>query len=218
MKIALQQAISATHATVLDAESAPEDVRASTDTRTLREGDTFVALRGANFDGHDFTHEAVRRGARMLVVERADARVPGTAAMVVTDTQRAYMALASLARRLFNGRVLAITGSAGKTTCKAFVTQLLATRYGGRLIAAPGNENNEIGVSALLLRASNEEHDVVVVEIGARRFGDVAALVAVARPHVGILTNIGEAHVEIMGTRERLAETKWALFAEGAQA
>jgi UDP-N-acetylmuramoyl-tripeptide--D-alanyl-D-alanine ligase len=218
MNVPLAPAISATGATLLDGHGAPAEIRASTDTRAIRRGDTFVALHGLNFDGHDFTAEAVRRGAGMLLVDRPAARVEGVATMVVGDTRRAYMALAGVARRLFNGRVLAITGSAGKTTCKAFVTQLLAARYGGRVIAAPANENNEIGVSKLLLSSSNEEHDAIVVEMGARHVGDIETLVAVARPEVGILTNIGEAHVEIMGTRERLAETKWALFGEGARA
>jgi UDP-N-acetylmuramoyl-tripeptide--D-alanyl-D-alanine ligase len=86
------------------------------------------------------------------------------------------------------------------------------------VLASPGNENNEIGVSKLLLGASNEAQDVVIVEMGARRHGDIAILVDIARPHVGILTNVGEAHVEVMGSRERLAETKWALFSQGASA
>ncbi|MEO6836691.1 MAG: UDP-N-acetylmuramoyl-tripeptide--D-alanyl-D-alanine ligase [Candidatus Tumulicola sp.] len=218
MKLPLQAAMSATNATLLDAANAPAEIRASTDTRTIQEGDTFVALRGKNFDGHDYVGEAVRRGAAMLIVDRPDVRVAGAATMVVARTQSAYLALASLARRLFGGRVLAITGSAGKTTTKAFAVQLLAGRYGSRVIAAPANENNEIGVSRLLLNACNDEHDAIVVEMGARNVGDVAALVAIARPEVGILTNVGDAHLEIMGSRERVAETKWELFSGGARA
>lgn len=218
MKLPLERAVEATGATLLDAQAAPPEIRVGTDTRTLQPGDAFVALHGPNFDGHDFTAEAVRAGASVLVIDRPDARVEGVATMVVADTLQAYMALAALARGLFDGRVLAITGSVGKTTCKTFVTQLLAARYGTRVVAAPANENNEIGVSRLLLGASNAKHDAIVVEMGARRYGDVATLVAMARPEVGILTNVGEAHLEIMGTRERLAETKWALFAGGARA
>ena len=138
--------------------------------------------------------------------------------MVVDDTKAAYMALAGAARALFEGPVIAITGSAGKTTTKAFLTQLLAERYAGRVLAAPRNENNEIGVSKLLLELSNREHDVAVVEMGARHYGDIAALVEIARPQFGILTNVGEAHLEIMGSRARLEETKWALFGYGARA
>jgi UDP-N-acetylmuramoyl-tripeptide--D-alanyl-D-alanine ligase len=218
MNVPLNAALAATSATLLDGGCAPATLRVGTDTRTLAPGDTFVALRGENFDGHDFAAEAVRRGAALLVLERSDARVPGVPAMLVADTQRAYMAVAGAARALFRGRVLAITGSAGKTTTKAFLAQLLAAAYHGRVLASPNNENNEIGVSRLLLNLQNEAHDVVIAEMGARHFGDVAALVAIVRPQIGILTNIGDAHVEIMGSRQRLEETKWALFADGARA
>lgn len=218
MKLPMQSAVAATHATLLDERNAPPELHANTDTRTIQPGETFVALRGPHFDGHDYVADAVRRGAAMVLLDRPEARVAGVATMVVDETRSAYMALAGLARQLFDGRVLAITGSTGKTTTKAFATQLLAGRYGSRIIAAPANENNEIGVSRVLLDASNEDHDAIVVEMGARNFGDVAVLVDIARPEVGILTNVGDAHVEIMGSRERLAETKWALFSRGARA
>ena len=218
MNLPLDDAVAATSATLLDPHLAPAEVRVSTDTRCAGPGDTFLALHGERYDGHDFVAEAVRRGARMIVVDRAGMRCEGVATMVVADTLRAYMALAALARKRFHGRILAITGSAGKTTCKAFAAQLLTSRYGERIAVAPANENNEVGVSKLLLSASNDEHDAIVVEMGARHYGDVEELVAIARPHVGILTNVGEAHLEIAGSRERIAEMKWALFGAGAKA
>ncbi|MGC1381697.1 MAG: UDP-N-acetylmuramoyl-tripeptide--D-alanyl-D-alanine ligase, partial [Candidatus Baltobacteraceae bacterium] len=216
MNLPLDLAVAATGATLLERSAAPATLRISTDTRTMQPGDAFLALHGERFDGHEYLAEAVRCGAALLILDRPQARVPGTPAMIVGETLRAYMTLAGAARSLFRGRVVAITGSAGKTTTKSFLADLLAARY--RVHAAPGNENNEIGVSKLLLSASNEAHDAIVVEMGARRFGDVAELVAIAAPEVGILTNIGEAHLEIMGSRERLAETKWALFGRGARA
>jgi len=218
VNVPLELAVRATGATLLDAHAAPSALRASTDTRTIEPGDTYVALRGERFDGHDFTAEAVRRGAAMLVVDRPEARVSGVSAMLVGETLAAYMALAGAARELFGGQVIAITGSAGKTTTKAFLAQLLGAAYGDRVLATPANENNEIGTSRLLLRATNEAHDVLVVEIGARHFGDVEALVEIARPQIGILTNVGDAHLEIVGSRGRLEETKWGLFARGARA
>ena len=218
MRVSLTAAVAATGATLFDAAVAPRTLRVSTDTRTIEPGDTFLALRGERFDGHAFTAEAVARGASLLILERADARVEGVATMVVTDTLDAYMALGALARERFEGRVVAITGSAGKTTTKSFLIQLLAARYGDRVAAPLANENNEIGVTKLMLSLSAETHDVAVVEMGARRSGDIAALVEVARPEIGILTNVGEAHLEIMGSRERLEETKWALFSRGARA
>lgn len=218
MNLPLDLALRVTGATLQDAEAAPAVLQVSTDTRTIEPGDTFLALRGERYDGHDFLDEAVRRGAAMLIVERLPSAVTRTPALVVEETQRAYMALAGAARDAFSGRVIGITGSTGKTTTKAFLAALLRLRYGDRVLASPANENNEIGVSKLLLSASNETHEVLLVEMGARKFGDVAALVEIARPDVGILTNVGEAHVEIMGSRERLAETKWALFSRGARA
>lgn len=217
MKLPLDVAIRAIDATLLDGDAAPAALRVSTDTRTIEPGDTFLALRGERFDGHDFVAEAIARGAAMLVVDRAEQRVPGIATLLVDHTQRAYMALAGAARALFEGTVVAITGSAGKTTTKAFLEQLLAARYGDRLLTTAENENNEIGVSKLLLQADNALHAVVVAEFGARHYGDIAQLVAIGRPQIGILTNIGDAHLEIMGSRERLEATKWALFARGAR-
>ncbi|MBV8490205.1 MAG: UDP-N-acetylmuramoyl-tripeptide--D-alanyl-D-alanine ligase [Candidatus Eremiobacteraeota bacterium] len=217
MKLPLETAVEATRATLVEAQLAPPLLHIATDTRSLQSGDAFVALRGENFDGHAFVGDAVRRGATVAVVDRRDAIPPGVAALVVGNTLEAYMALAHAARKRFGGRVIAITGSAGKTTTKVLLTQLLAPRYGARIAVAPANENNEIGVSKLLLNLSNEEHDVAVVEMGARKFGDIALLVKIAEPHAGILTNIGEAHLEIMGSRERLAQTKWGLFSGGAR-
>ncbi|HEY9085149.1 MAG TPA: UDP-N-acetylmuramoyl-tripeptide--D-alanyl-D-alanine ligase [Candidatus Tyrphobacter sp.] len=218
MRLPFDLAVQATGARVLDAPRAPRDLRVSTDTRTLRPGDAFLALRGERFDGHDYTAQAVASGACALILDRESAHVDGVTTLLVSETLAAYMALAGAARERFSGRVVAITGSTGKTTTKSLLAQLLATRYPGRVLEAPGNENNEIAVSKLLLAASNDEHDVLIAEMGARRPGDVAALVAIARPHVGVLTNVGEAHLEIMGSRATLEETKWALFSGGARA
>ncbi|HEY2474785.1 MAG TPA: UDP-N-acetylmuramoyl-tripeptide--D-alanyl-D-alanine ligase [Candidatus Cybelea sp.] len=208
--------MAATGATLLDGDRAPALLRIGTDTRTLETGDTFLALRGEQFDGQDFTGEAVRRGAAMLVVEDAAARIAGTPTMVVERTERAYLQLARLAAEAFEGRIVAITGSTGKTTTKSFLAQLCGPKY--RVAVSPANENNEIGVGKLMLSLSDEEHDLAIVEMGARHAGDIAVLVETALPQVGILTNVGDAHVEIMGSRERLAETKWALFSGGARA
>ncbi len=218
MTLSFDEAVRATQGRVFDLERAPQNVRVATDTRAIERGDAFLALKGERFDGHDYTAEAVAKGASMLIVDQADARVDGVATLVVRDGLAAYMALAGASRARFSGRVLGITGSAGKTTTKAFAAQLLATKYGARVLAAPANENNEIGVSKLLLGADDALHDVLVVVMAARHFGDIAALVAIARPDVGILTNVGDAHLEVMGSPARLEETKWALFGRGARA
>jgi len=216
MILSFTEAAKATGAHVQHAERAPASVVVSTDTRTLSLGETYLALRGEHFDGHAYVDQALQIGAAALVVEKAPNPLE-VATLIVADTKAAYMSLASAARSKFSGRVIAITGSTGKTTTKVLLSQLLASRYLKHVAASPGNENNEIGVSKLLLRL---EPDVqaLVVEMGARHFGDIEALVEVAKPHVGILTNVGEAHLEIMGSRERLAQTKWAIFSRGATA
>ncbi len=216
MKLPLRPAIEATGATLLDGERAPQLLRIRTDTRTVESGDAFLALRGENFDGHDFAGEAVRKGAALVIVGDAAARVAGVPTMVVKDTLAAYLALARLAAEAFDGEIVGITGSTGKTTTKVLLAALLRMSF--RVAVPPANENNEIGVGRLLLSLSNDDHDVAIVEMGARQYGDVAVLVEAARPKIGVLTNVGDAHVEIMGSRERLADTKWALFSHGARA
>jgi UDP-N-acetylmuramoyl-tripeptide--D-alanyl-D-alanine ligase len=217
MKLTLEQAARATGARILNEAAFPRELRIVTDTRSIEPGDTFLALRGERFDGHAYAREAIAKGAAALILDRADV-AGGAPALIVEDTKRAYMDLAGAARRAFHGHVIGITGSAGKTTTKHLLAQLLSAHYGiDDVLASPANENNEIGVSKLLLDAQ-PHHSVLVVEMGARHEGDIATLVQIARPHVGVLTNIGEAHLEIFGSRERLARTKWALFSLGAQA
>jgi len=218
MKLTFDESVTETGAQVLDGDAAPAQVDVVTDTRAIAPGQTFLALRGEHFDGHEYTRQAVERGAKMLIVEDPDAAVPGTTTLIVQSTLRAYLDLGGAARTQFRGRVLAITGSAGKTTTKAFAAQLLAVRYGDRILASAANENNEIGVSKLLLAADNEKHDLLILEMGARHFGDIETLARAARPDLGILTNVGDAHLEIMGSRERLELTKWGLFSTGARA
>lgn len=218
MMLTLERAVAATLGEVRNADRFPAQLRIVTDTRALQPGDVFLALRGERFDGHAFVRDALGKGAVAAVVDDASVLPEGVPALVVRDTKRAYMDLAGAARSLFTGRIVAITGSAGKTTTKHLLAQLLAVHYGSaRVLASPANENNEIGVSKLLL-ASSPDHAVLVIEMGARHQGEIAELVQIAHPHIGVLTNIGEAHLEIFGSREQLARTKWGLFSHGAQA
>lgn len=218
MTLTLERAAGASNAHIHNPQAFPKHLRVVTDTRALQRGDTFLALRGERFDGHAFVRQALESGAAALIVEDASVVPDGVGALVVRDTRRAYMDIAGAARELYMGRVVAITGSAGKTTTKHLLAQLLASHYGEqRVLASPANENNEIGVSKLLL-SCGPQYDVLVIEMGARHEGEIAELVQIARPHIGVLTNIGEAHLEIFGSRERLARTKWGLFSQGAQA
>lgn len=218
MNLTFEQAAAATSAVTRNAERAPHYVTIATDTRTLRPGDTFLALRGEHFDGHAFIGEALAKGASALVIDAGADAAGDAPALLVRDTRRAYMDLAAAARAQFGGRIAAISGSSGKTTTKHLLVQLLERQFGAeRVAASPGNENNEIGVSKLLLGIPVGVR-YLVIEMGARHRGEIADLVAVASPEIGVLTNIGDAHLEIFGSREALAATKWGLFAGGAQA
>ncbi|MDQ6825838.1 MAG: Mur ligase family protein, partial [Candidatus Eremiobacteraeota bacterium] len=215
MRLTLAQAREATQGSVLHAQRFPPTFSIVTDTRTLEKNDVYLALRGERFDGHDFVGQAYRQGAAAAIVDRVPEQCEEIPCIVVGDTKAAYMDLARAARKQFAGRVVALTGSTGKTTTKTFLGCMLAPHYGDRVAATPGNENNEIGVSKLLLSVQPDA-EVVIVEMGARHYHDIAVLVEIARPEVAILTNVGEAHLQIMGSLERLAQTKWEIFQTGA--
>lgn len=218
MIVGFSEAVLALDARILGDGVPPRSLEITTDTRSVAPGQTFLALRGERFDGHAFVAQAFAAGAACAIVADASVVPSGGCGLLVVDTLAAYMTLAALARDRRHGTVIAITGSTGKTTTKSFLRDLLA-RSDHDVQATPENENNEIGVSKFLLSlAPGGDESVTIVEMGARHAGDIAPLAQIARPHVGILTNIGEAHLEIMGSREAIAETKWGLFASGARA
>lgn len=189
----------------------------STDTRSLEPGDAFVALRGPSFDGNKFAATAIARGCSALVFDD-EASLPNPCPVpyvIVADTKAAYLAGAAAARREAPARVVGITGSTGKTTTKSMTAQLLDPAM--RVLVTPQNENNELGVAKICYQL-DDIADIAVVEMGARHPGEIAQLVDIALPDVGVLTNIGEAHLEYFEDRAALARTKFALFGRGARA
>lgn len=183
--------------------------RVSTDTRRIAPGDLFVALRGERFDGNDFAAQAARAGASLLLVERWEGQVPDQAAVVrVGDGLLALQRLAHWHRARLDLPVLGITGSNGKTSTKDFARAVLARR--GAVLATPGNLNNHIGVPLTVL-AIDDTHTAAVVEMGMNHPGEIAPLCEIARPRFGIITNIGTAHIENLGSRDGIAEEKGAL-------
>ena len=179
----------------------------STDTRTLQPGDLFVALRGANFDGHDFAEQAMRAGASALLVDEV---LPLDAAqLVVADTLRGYCRLASWWRLQWSGQLIAITGSAGKTTVKELLAALCAGA--GATLYSEANNNNRIGVAQTLLRL-RAEHEYAVVEIGASEPGEIAAGASIAKPALAIITNIAAAHLQGLGSLDGVAAEKAQLL------
>ena len=172
----------------------------ATDSRTLAPGALFVALRGPNFDGGDFVAAAAARGAVGAIVERA---VPhALPQVVVPDALRALQQLGRTWRAKFNLELVAVAGSNGKTTAKEMIAAILA-RMGSNL-ATQGNLNNHIGVPLTLMRLE-PAHRSAVVEMGANRVGDVAELMRLARPTVGLITNAGAEHLEGFGDLDGVA-------------
>jgi UDP-N-acetylmuramoyl-tripeptide--D-alanyl-D-alanine ligase len=197
-----------------------------TDSRSIAAGELFVALRGPRFDGHTFVPQALERGAAGVVVDRAyagaasrlpdavmvgqpAAAVPGV--IEVDDTLRALQDLAHAVRTTAGTRVVAITGSAGKTTTKDTIAELLATR--ARVVKNKGNLNNHIGLplSLMQLRA---RPDVAVMELGMNHQGEISTLVAIAAPDVRVWTNVGDAHLGFFASPDAIADAKAEILEE----
>ncbi len=180
-----------------------------TDSRALRPGALFVALRGEKFDGHGFIRQAAQLGAAGAVVEEAPADLPGGFAVIkVRDTLEALQRMAAAYRRTLPAKVINITGSNGKTSTKDFTAAVLAQR--GRVVKTEGNLNNHIGLPLTILRASLKD-EFGVFEIGMNHPGEIAPLARISRPDAGVITNIGVAHIEFMGSQEAIAQEKGML-------
>lgn len=180
----------------------------SSDSRTLAAGDLFVAIRGERFDGHDFAQLAAERGACGLLVSRPlDTRLPQ---VVVADTLAALARGAAAWRRQFDLPLVGVGGSNGKTTTKEMLAAILARA--GRTLATAGNLNNHIGVPLTLFRLE-PTHRFAVIEMGANHAGEIAALVEMAAPTVGLVTNAGAEHLEGFGSLEGVARAEGEMFA-----
>ena len=192
--------------------------RISTDSRTLQAGDLFVPIRGDNFDGHNFIPQAAERGASgALVDESWSGNTPANFALLrVRDTLVGYQQIAAGYRKMLGLKVIAITGSNGKTSTKDFVAAALGRRF--RVTKTEGNFNNHVGLPRTILDA-NAQHEIAVWELGMNHPGEIEPLARIAAPDAGIITNIGIAHIEFMGSREAIAQEKGmlaeAISAEG---
>lgn len=174
----------------------------STDTRKITSGDLFVALSGDHFDGHDYLDTAVEKGAAAVMVDRP-VNVP-VAQLVVDNTRKGYGQMASVWRERVNPRVVALTGSNGKTTLKEMLSAIFSVD--ATVLATIGNLNNDIGVPATLLRLQNES--IAVIEMGANHVGEIDYLSRMAKPDVAVLNNAGRAHIGEFGSEENIARTK----------
>jgi UDP-N-acetylmuramoyl-tripeptide--D-alanyl-D-alanine ligase len=201
MKRTLEEFARACGGRLQGADAAFTDV--VSDSRTLKRGQLFVALAGPRFDGNDFVGAALQAGAAAALVSRA--QPVGLPQIVVADTQAALERAARTWRARFAGPLVGVAGSNGKTTAKEMTAAILA--QAGDCLATRGNLNNHIGVPLTLMRLT-PEHRFAVIEMGANRPGEVAALVALARPSIGMITNAGAEHLEGFGSLEGVARAE----------
>lgn len=178
----------------------------STDTRTIQGGELFVALKGPNFDGHNFVAEALNKGAAACLVEH---EVDAKHFVVTNNTLESLGLLAKAWRHRFKKPVIAITGSNGKTTVKEMIASIIEQNQS--VMATHGNLNNDIGVPLTLFRL-NDNYDAAVVEMGANHTGEIEYLTNLASPDIAVITNVGSAHLEGFGSIENIAKAKGEIF------
>lgn len=184
----------------------------STDTRNIVPGSLFVAIKGHNFDGHNFIAEAVKRKANAILInknqiESADnINIPF---ITVDDTVKALGDIAKVWRKKLKAKVIGLTGSAGKTSTKEILYALLSVKFKVNKTAA--NNNNHIGVPLTVL-STTEKHNILIAELGTNHFGEIPYSAGIAMPDVSVITNIGDSHLEFFKSRKGVLKEKKAIF------
>ena len=195
----IKDLIQATNAKVLKKIDEDLEVKISTDTRTISKGDFYLPLKGASFDGEKFIEQALEKGA----IGAFSTTDEGT--LKVKDTLEAYLKLANYRRNKLNFKVVAITGSSGKTTTKELVASVLSERF--KTFKTPLNHNNEIGFCQTIFEAPDDT-EVLVLEMGMRGLGEIELLSKYSEPDITIISNVGTAHIGRLGSRENIAKAK----------
>ena len=179
------------------------------DSREAGPGALFIAIRGDRFDGHDFVREVLDRGAVAAVCSRPVEDADPSRVIPVADTRAAFLELAAHYRARFDIPVVGLTGSVGKTTTKEMVAAVLSRKY--RTLATQGNLNNEIGLPRMCFRLDSS-YEAAVLEMGMSGFGEISRLTRTALPTLGIITNIGVCHIEMLGSREGILQAKMEIL------
>ncbi len=194
-------------------ERSAEIIGFSIDTRTLKAGDFFIALRGRRTDGHNFLADAFRKGASGALIQRTSSQVHKLASfkniVQIEDTHLGLRRLARAYRQLFNIPIIAVTGSSGKTTTKELLYKILNEEFSA--YRSPGNLNTEYGLPLALLNMP-QNTEIAVFELGMQRRGDIRTLADILEPTIGVITTIGDAHLGFFKSREEIARAKWELI------
>ncbi|MCX0387860.1 UDP-N-acetylmuramoyl-tripeptide--D-alanyl-D-alanine ligase [Clostridium perfringens] len=209
LELNLQEIVKATKGVLLKEADVKEIKAVSTDTRKIEEGTMFIALKGENFNGNNYVLEAFNKGAKIAIVDEVKCDLnelkEDVALIKVQNTGRALMDLAKFYREKLGLKVVGITGSAGKTSTKDLVAAVLSDKY--KVFKTKGNFNNEIGLPLMILELDST-YDVAILEMGMRGLGQIKELAEIASPDLGIITNIGISHIEILKTRENILKAK----------
>ena len=189
----------------------------SKDSRIVKKGDTYIALKGEKFDGNDFYIDGINNGASVCIISKLaenanNMEIKDVTIILVDDTLKALQDIAEYKRSLYNIPVIAITGSVGKTSTKDMVASVVSKKY--KTLKTQGNYNNEIGLPLTILSLTDEE--ALVVEMGMNHFGEIRKLTNIAKPTIAVITNIGTAHIGNLGSRENILKAKLEIL-EGLQ-
>ena len=178
-----------------------------TDSRKIVDNVVFVGIKGENVDGSKFYLDALNSGAKGCIINRGfsnEEEISGKFLIEVDDTVKALQELAKIKRSMYDIPVVAVTGSVGKTSTKDIIASVLGTKY--NVLKTEGNHNNEIGMPLTIL--SLKDHNAMVLEMGMSSFGEISLLSKIAKPTIGVITNIGTAHIGILGSRENILKAK----------
>ncbi|HET6454651.1 MAG TPA: UDP-N-acetylmuramoyl-tripeptide--D-alanyl-D-alanine ligase [Armatimonadota bacterium] len=211
-EISVQKVIGAVNGRLLTGDPISTITGVSTDTRTIKPGELFFALKGENADGHAYVPKAIEAGAGVVISDESS--LPGetnTIAIKVEDPLWALGDLAKYYRSLFKVRVVGITGSVGKTTTKEMLTAILKQKW--KVLKNKANYNNEIGLPLTLFEL-DRSHEVAVLEMAMRGLGEIQRLASIAKPEIGVITNIGISHIERLGSQGAIADAKAELLGE----
>lgn len=207
--LSVEQVLAATEGKLLQGGHKPFIKHVGIDSRKMKRGSLFIAIKGTRLDGHQFIGQAISSGAQFLVVSRKVKAPPGVTVIWVADTTKALGFIAGAYRQQFKIPIIAITGSTGKTTTKEMIASVLGSSY--KVLKNIKTENNHFGVPLTLLRLTRG-HEVAVVEFGTNQPGDIAWLARITEPTIAVFTNIGEAHLKGLKSRAGIFREKTSLI------